>query len=198
MPAAPPPAASPSLDVLLQEIRALKRGQDQILALLKAGAGAGAEAPSASAASSFPAADDDFPEPPPPPPMRTRRRKTVLLVDDDAETRQAAVEALQGAEVPVETSSDGNAAIAAIAANRPDVIVLELAMGGAMAGKDVINMIKATMEWLDIPIVLYTRAPISGPQEARTVHGADDYVVKGPSGPQHLVTRVISMFRSRG
>ena len=33
-----------------------------------------------------------------------------------------------------------------------------------MAGKDVINMIKATMEWVDIPIVLYTRAAHGEPE----------------------------------
>ena len=78
----------------------------------------------------------------------------------------------------------------------PDVIALEVDMAGVMPGKDVINMIKATMEWVDIPIILYTRAPISGQQEARTIHGADELVPKGPGGgPQALVTRVISVFR---
>ena len=36
-----------------------------------------------------------------------------------------------------------------------------------MAGKDVVNMIKATMEWVDIPIVLYTRAAIANQKDAR-------------------------------
>ncbi len=50
--------------------------------------------------------------------------------------------------------------LGAIAEERPDVVVLELGMGGSMAGKDVVNVIKATMEWVDIPIVLYTQSSI--------------------------------------
>jgi DNA-binding response OmpR family regulator len=64
-----------------------------------------------------------------------------------------------------------------------------------MAGKDVINMIKATMEWVDIPILLYTRLAIESQKEARTIHGADEFVPKGPGSPEALVAKVISIFR---
>jgi hypothetical protein len=64
-----------------------------------------------------------------------------------------------------------------------------------MAGKDVVNVIKATMEWVDIPIVLYTRLPIPSQKEARQIHGADELVAKSPNGVEALVMRVISLFR---
>jgi DNA-binding response OmpR family regulator len=63
-----------------------------------------------------------------------------------------------------------------------------------MAGKDVINMIKATMEWVDIPIVLWTREAVSNQKEARQIHGADELVPKS-AGPAALVARIISIFR---
>jgi two-component system KDP operon response regulator KdpE len=132
---------------------------------------------------------------PPSTTVRSRRRKTVLLIDDDAATRGEALAALQAAEVPTRPVDDGNAAIASIADERPDVIVLELGLGGSMAGKDVVNMIKATMEWVDIPIVLYTRMPVESQKEARQIHGADEVVRKGPGGAEALVARVISVFR---
>jgi CheY-like chemotaxis protein len=127
--------------------------------------------------------------------MRSQRRKSVVLIDDDATTRTAAKAALEAAAVPVRVVDSGNAALSSIASERPDVIVIELEMGGAMGGKDVINMIKATMEWVDIPIVLYTRAAIANQKEARTIHGADEYVLKGAEGPKLLVSRVITLFR---
>ena len=133
-------------------------------------------------------------DPAPVAPVRTRRRKTVLLIDDDPATRDAAVAELEQAQVPVRAVADGNAGIQAIAAEKPDVIALELDIAGSMAGKDVINMIKATMEWVDIPILLYTRVPLESQKEARTVHGADDLVLK-ESGPAALVSRVITFFR---
>jgi hypothetical protein len=64
-----------------------------------------------------------------------------------------------------------------------------------MGGKDVVNVIKATMEWVDIPIVLYTRLPIASQKEARQIHGADELVPKGLNGVDALVMRVIALFR---
>ena len=89
---------------------------------------------------------------------------------------------------------DGNHALAAIAEQKPDVIVLEVQVGGDLAGKDLVNMIKATMEWVDIPIVLWTRENVSNQREARQVHGADEVVGKS-QGAAALVARVITLFR---
>jgi hypothetical protein len=50
------------------------------------------------------------------------------------------------------------------------------------------------MEWVDIPILLYTRAPVESQKEARQIHGADDLVLKR-SGPAALVSRIITIFR---
>ena len=102
--------------------------------------------------------------------------------------------ALDSAEIPFRSVVDGRAALAAIADDKPDVIVMELDIAGTMAGKDVINLIKATMQWVDVPIVLYTRAPITSQREARTVHGADDFVSK-QDGPEPMLERVVTQFR---
>jgi CheY-like chemotaxis protein len=216
--AAPTPVAPPNGDAagalkdmltrVLEELQALRQGQEQILSRLAAPAARPA-APPAPRAGDFsgaaevrrmPTVDEyedeaEVPMPATPPAVRSGRRKSVLLIDDDAQTREQAVQALQTAEVPVRAVGGGNEGLAAIAEDRPDVIVLELACGGEMAGKDVVNMIKATMEWVDIPIVLYTRLPIDGQKEARQIHGADELVPKGPASAEALVARVISVFR---
>lgn len=198
-PAAAPPTTSTgvTLDMLLEEIRTLQATQEQILEILRTRPSSSAGLPSMSegTSSSFP--DIESSEPPRPAtatPVRSRRRKTVILIDDDAATREAAVLALQTAEVPVRAVATGNDGLAAIAEAKPDVIVMELGMGGAMGGKDVVNMIKATMEWVDIPILLYTRVAIESQKEARTIHGADEFVLKS-EGPEALVSRVITVFR---
>jgi len=174
------------LDQVLAELREIRETQRRILALLQSPPGeAPADGEALGAGIEDPAAL---------PPVRTRRRKSVLLIDDDPSSRDAALAELEQAQVPARAAADGNAGIQAIAAEKPDVIALELGIGGNMAGKDVINMIKATMEWVDIPIVLYTRLPLESQKEARTVHGADDLVYKR-SGPAALVSRVITLFR---
>ena len=192
--AAPAPAEDPAattrlLETILRELKAVREGQEEILSRL----GRSREEPASDGPPSLGLHFDDTPAATPPP-VRARRRKTVLLVDDDQATLAAARAALDAAEVPVRTATDGNAALSAIAEEKPDVIVMELDMRGSMAGKDVINMIKATMEWVDLPIVLYTRTPIESQKEARTVHGADEFVLK-QAGPEALVARVITVFR---
>jgi CheY-like chemotaxis protein/DNA-directed RNA polymerase subunit RPC12/RpoP len=196
-----PAAAAPGIPLpptesglLLAELRSLQRGQEESLRILRqvlgivrwrlapegaALAEVGAEALAMS----------------PHTPVPTRRPKTVLLIDDDNEARRAARAALEVAQVPVRAVADGKAAIAAIAAEKPDVIVLELALPEPMAGRDVINTIKATMEWVGIPIVLYTRLPIASQKEARAIHGADDLITKGASAVETLVARVTQILQ---
>jgi CheY-like chemotaxis protein len=181
----------PSLEMgpferLLEEIQAVREAQEEILSLLRRGA--------TSTNSSEEPFGRELKEPAFLAPVRSRQGKSVLLIDDDPATRDAAVAEFQGAEVPVRAVADGNAAIQAIADEKPDVIAIELALKGQMSANDVINQIKATMEWVDIPILLYTRAPVESQKEARQVHGADDLVLKR-SGPAALVSRIITIFR---
>ncbi len=183
-PGANTPATAAAVDTVLAEVRAVRRVQEEILEMLRGRAGLGSPRPS----------NDDF-EGMQEPVVRSSRRKRVLLADDDDVTRGAVEAVLQRGEVLVTTVSDGNSALASIARDKPDVIVLELGIGGAMAGKDVVNMIKATMEWVDIPIILYTRVPMEGQKEARQIHGADDYVAKGAGGPEAVLAKAISFFR---
>jgi CheY-like chemotaxis protein len=184
-----------TLDALMAEVRALRRSQEEILELLKA-----RRAPRPGDGMTDPLGEpgEDEPFPVPPPPVRSGRRKTVLVIDDDDADRAHLVEVLERADIPVRVAADGSAGLAAIAQEKPDIIVLELDVGGVMSGKDVVNMIKATMEWIDIPIVLYTRVPVASQREARTVHGADDVVPKdAPSAAEALVAKVVTLFRKR-
>lgn len=184
-----------TLALLLSEVRAVRETQHLILEALE-GLRRAAVAPHGPTSAAAGAADPETAETAGPTlsPIRARCRKTVVLVDDDPKTREAAVAELQHAEVPVRAFDDGNAALAAIAEEKPDVIVLELGTGGDMGGKDLVNFVKATMEWVDIPIILWTREPVASQKEARQIHGADEVVLKS-GGAAALLARVITVFR---
>jgi CheY-like chemotaxis protein len=189
-----PEPSGVTLEMLLAEVQAVRDTQQLILDAL-----GGLRRGQAQAAPSVGAGTDDaigFGETGDTTlsPIRTAARKSVVLVDDDADTRQAAMSELERADIPVRAFSDGNRALSAIAEDKPDVIILELAVGGDLGGKDLVNMIKATMEWVDIPVVLWTREPISNQKEARQIHGADEVVTKS-LGAAALVARVITVFR---
>jgi CheY-like chemotaxis protein len=184
-------ATRAAFEAVLAELKALRSVQDDILELLRERS----ESEILRAVETPAQLGGTFEDTPPlVAPLRARRAKSVLVIDDDAQTRAAAVEELERAAVPVRAFGDGQAGLEAIAAEKPDVITLEVDMRGAMGGKDVINMIKATMEWVDIPIVLYTRVAVENQREARTVHGADEFVLK-TAGPAALVARCIALFR---
>lgn len=179
---APVPPAAEAWTRVLRELREIRALQERILARHENGG-------------SVTRFEGDEPEERSPlSPIRARHQKTVVLIDDDARTRDAAVAELLQADVPVRAFDGGRAGIAAIAEEKPDVIVLELGLGGEMAGRDVVNLIKSTMEWVDVPIVLWTREPVSNQKEARLIHGADEVVPKA-SGAPALVARVIALFR---
>lgn len=188
VPKDPPPAeprgTAATLEAILRELEMLRATQMQILDIVGRG-----QTVRAAPADSSPDETQVLS------PIRARRQKTVLLVDDDPKTREEAAAELKQADVPVRAVDEGNAALAAIADEKPDVIVLELGLGGDMGGRDLINMIKATMEWVDVPIILWTREGVSTQKEAREEHGADEVVTKS-SGAGALVTRVITVFRS--
>jgi CheY-like chemotaxis protein len=175
--------------MLLHEIQAVRETQQAILAALS---GRVAEPPFATPATGVPVAD--MSAAPVLSPIRAQGRKSAVLVDDDSRTREDAKAELEKADIPVRAFADSNKALSAIAHDKPDVIVLELAIGGELAGKDLVNMIKATMEWVDIPVVLWTRENVSNQREARQIHGADEVVAKS-QGAAALVARVITLFR---
>jgi DNA-binding response OmpR family regulator len=160
--------------VILAEIRTIRRTQEEILALLRSRPRPAAEA----------AAED------PAPPVQRSRGRYVLLVDDDGDTAAAATAALEAGSIDVKRVKDGNECLAAIAMRKPDVIVLEAELGAPMPGKDVLNMIKATMEWVDIPIVIFTRADLGEDEEALQEYSADVIVAKAPGAELELAQQV--------
>src|SRR5688500_4388153 len=71
----------------------------------------------------------------------SRARMHVLLVDDVHDERDMYALYLKYLGVSVETAADGASALEAIAARRPDAVVLDLAMPG-ITGWQVIQRVK--------------------------------------------------------
>jgi CheY-like chemotaxis protein/uncharacterized Zn finger protein (UPF0148 family) len=128
------------------------------------------------------------------PARSAKARRRILLIYDDVETRAAAERMLADAGFVVDTAGEGNEGLGRIGAAKPDLVVLEMDIKGEMGGEDVITLIKATMEWVDIPIVLHTRIAADAAEEARETHGADDVVIKHPASPGRLLQSIREVF----
>ena len=126
------------------------------------------------------------------PQTMTASRGSVLVVDDEPAIREVVARYLQRAGYATEIASDGAAAMDAVAALRPDLMVLDV-MLPRIDGLEVMRRVRG--EDASRPAVIL----LSGKGGAldRVIglrSGADDYVVK-PFLPAELVARVDAVMR---
>ncbi|AWE53014.1 response regulator [Streptomyces nigra] len=114
----------------------------------------------------------------------------VLVVDDDPTVAEIVSGYLDRAGYLVDRAGDGPAALAAAAARRPDLVVLDLMLPG-MDGLEVCRRMRGQGP---VPVIMLTAR---GDEDDRILGlevGADDYVTK-PFSPRELVLRVESVLR---
>ena len=112
----------------------------------------------------------------------------ILIADDDADIRDLVAFKLEQAGFDVTAVDNGLSALAAAAAEPPDLVVLDVMMPG-MSGIDVCRALRADPLTNGLPIILLTARAQEGDVEVGFGAGADDYVVK-PFSPRELVSRV--------
>lgn len=125
-----------------------------------------------------------------PPKSAAKGIRTLLIVDDDAAVAEEARQACAKLGFAPEVVSAVRPALDAMGRERPAVLILEPLLAGELSGKDLVNYVKSTMEWIDIPILIHTRASITNHEQARTDFGADDYVIKGAGSVELLAKKV--------
>ena len=114
----------------------------------------------------------------------------VLVVDDEPTVREVVQQYLEREGYRVQVAGDGRAALAAVAAGAPDLIVLDLMLPG-VDGLDVCRQVRAAGA---TPIIMLTAKGHEADRVVGLELGADDYVVK-PFSPRELVARVRSVLR---
>ena len=126
-------------------------------------------------------------------PQRGRR---ILVVDDDPDIRALANLALsQDGHIVVEASS-GQEALAAIAAQAPDLLVLDLLMP-VQGGLEVLKILRSNPVTAALPVVVLTAMDDEANTRAGFEFGATDYVIKPFSIPQ-LAARVRACLKRSG
>lgn len=119
-----------------------------------------------------------------------------VLVVDDAETNRAILNEILASDGYRVSSVDGGlAALSAIEADPPDLVLLDVMMPD-ISGIDVCRRIRATPAWQDIAIVLVTALADRQSRLAGFEAGADDYLTK-PIDATELRLRVRTMSRLR-
>src|SRR5438105_2911831 len=99
----------------------------------------------------------------------------VLVVDDDDTVAGVVVGYLERAGHLAERAADGPAALAAIDAAPPDLVLLDIMLPG-LDGIEVCRRVRAALP--DLPVIMLTALGEAEDRIAGLEVGADDYVTK--------------------
>lgn len=125
---------------------------------------------------------------------QTRTNQRVLIVEDDATLLRGLSDNFTSAGFEVQTATDGEAGIAYVLAEPPDLVVLDI-MLPRMNGYDLCRRVRQAK--LEMPILMLTAKG----QEEDIVRGlelgADDYMTK-PFSIRELLARVKTLLRRHG
>ncbi|MEY3361864.1 MAG: hypothetical protein RL531_1583 [Actinomycetota bacterium] len=117
----------------------------------------------------------------------------ILLVDDDPGIRLSIQRALEFEGHEVRTAEDGVLALEAVAAEAPDLIVLDVSMP-RLDGLGVCRRLRT--DGNDVPILVLTARQGVSDRVAGLDAGADDYLPK-PFALEELLARVRALLRRR-
>jgi two-component system KDP operon response regulator KdpE len=115
---------------------------------------------------------------------------TVLVIDDEPQIRRILRAALQAQTTRVVEARDGATGVDLAAAERPQLVVLDLGLPD-MSGVDVCRAIR---EWTRAPILVVSARHSDAEKVALLDAGADDYVTK-PFSTSELQARVRALLR---
>ena len=122
-------------------------------------------------------------------------RERILVVDDEEDILELVKYNLAKEGFPVECVETGEAALEAVEADPPDLIVLDLMLPG-VDGLEVCRQLKVAPDTKNVPIVMLTAKGEEADIVTGLELGADDYVTK-PFAPRVLLARIRAVLRRR-
>ncbi|MCB1623204.1 MAG: phosphate regulon transcriptional regulator PhoB [Pseudomonadales bacterium] len=119
--------------------------------------------------------------------------KQILVVEDERPIREMVVFGLRRAGFQVREAADALAARAAVANNRPDLLIVDWMLPDT-SGLELTRQLKRDRETSDLPIIMLTARSEEADKVAGLDGGADDYLTK-PFSPRELVSRINAVLR---
>jgi DNA-binding response OmpR family regulator len=117
-------------------------------------------------------------------------RPQLLLVDDDIELATMLHEFLELQGFAVASVGDGETALQKVAADSPDLMVLDVNLPG-INGFDVLKQLRKTQ---DLPVIMLTARGEEADRILGLMGGADDYLPK-PFNPLELAVRIQAVLK---
>jgi two-component system, cell cycle response regulator DivK len=109
--------------------------------------------------------------------------KRILVVEDQADNRQIIRDMLAASDYQITEAENGQEALAAIAKQRPDLILMDIQLP-IMDGYTATRKIKADPALRSIPIIAVTSHALNGEEQTARVAGCEPY------SPRRLLAKV--------
>jgi CheY-like chemotaxis protein len=119
----------------------------------------------------------------------------ILIVDDDPDFVEATRMVLESAGYSVASAADGDEGLQKVAAEKPDVVILDVIMKTVLDGLNMSQKMADDPEQHDVPILMVTSIANS---DYAALFPTDDYIhiddfVSKPIAPDDLLSRVASL-----
>ena len=114
----------------------------------------------------------------------------VLIVDDEIAIQRFLRVALNGQGFIVSVAATGQAALEALAIERPDLMILDL----GLPDMDGVEVTRRLREWSKVPLIILSVREQEVDKIAALDAGADDYLTK-PFGMGELLARIRTVMR---
>src|SRR6202158_1133393 len=125
----------------------------------------------------------------------SKRTRTILVVEDDIATREFIVEMLTSQGYTVATAADGAQARAQVAANKRELVILDLVLPGA-SGFELLGEWRASPRTADLPVFILTSKDLTAEERRFLRANAESLLLKQQSWQEALIkrlSRVVSM-----
>ncbi len=119
--------------------------------------------------------------------------KTILVVDDEPTIRKLVRAVLDGKGYRVLEAADGPSALETARRERPDLVLLDLALP-QLSGTEVCRRLKEATATADIPVLLLTGMVQQSKRGAAQATGAQGCIEK-PFSPRTLTARIAELLQ---
>jgi two-component system cell cycle response regulator DivK len=114
--------------------------------------------------------------------------KRILVVEDQPDSRQIIRDMLTPTGYEITEAENGEQALAAIAKQRPELILMDIQMP-ILDGYEAMRRIRTDPALSSIPIIAVTSFTPSGEEKKARAAGCDDFVPK-PYSPRELLAKI--------
>ena len=114
--------------------------------------------------------------------------KKILIVDDDQDVRNLVEKTLRRADREIYTADNGEDGVTQAKTIKPDLIMMDVMMPGAIDGMEATKRIKENPQTKDCIVIMLTAKDGDLDRQKGAEVGADDYFAK-PFSPLELMRK---------